>query len=149
MKLPVSRRDFFYIAGFCLVLFGTHAIAYPEHGFHIFQHFIFGADAEYPLTTCEPSASSKTIEVVFTGSEFQPATITAHLCDTLRFTNQSDIFMEPAVGPHPSHTAYPEFDAQRPLERGETFEMIVRRVGTFSFHDHLHEEIEGQIIIQG
>ncbi len=96
---------------------------------------------------CGNSANFQTHLVEIKNQAFSPNSIQAKVCDHIKFINREDTLHEPAVGPHPTHTSYPGFDAKRPLQKGETFEFILNRPGTYSFHDHLHEEILGSINI--
>ena len=78
---------------------------------------------------------------------FVPNHVQAHVCDTLIITNRDAELHEPAVGPHPTHTSYPGFDAKRPLMRGESFRFVLNRPGAYSFHDHLNDAITASITI--
>lgn len=143
----ITKRDIFLVTIFAIILVGAHRIAYPEHSWHAIEHWLGRSAASYPVYPCEPTADSQTITVSFTGSAFEPANVSARACDTLRFVNNSSRLTVPAVGPHPSHDAYPELDAGEPLKQGEVFELMLNRLGTFSFHDHRVPTITGEIII--
>jgi len=78
---------------------------------------------------------------------FDPNEVHAHICDKLIFTAIDNSLHWPAAGPHPSHESYPGFDAGHALRAGESFEFTLTKSGAYSFHDHLHEQIIGSIVI--
>lgn len=100
-----------------------------------------------PIHDCEGKAS-QLIAVTIDDNGFQPAKITANLCDRLRLTNGSQALRQPAADPHPTHSSFPELDPKRPLQPGEAFEVILNRPGRYGWHDHLNPGLKGQIVIE-
>lgn len=96
---------------------------------------------------CSRISKPKTIDINIDNSGFHPDQINATVCDTLVFTNQGQEPRWPAVGPHPTHTSYPGFDAQRPLSLDQSFRFTVTRPGSYSIHDHLSPGIIGTVTI--
>lgn len=96
---------------------------------------------------CTQSNLSKDIEINIQNGAFIPSNITATVCDKLIFINKEDTLHEPATGPHPTHTSYPGFDARKALSKDERYEFVLNRAGSYTFHDHLNDQITGSIII--
>lgn len=145
-QIPLRDRIFFGAA--LVVIGGSHFVLYPEHGLHQLEALFAHNAVPAPLVTCDQATTMIRHDVDYDGQAFVPAELTVEACDILRFTNRSDTPVQPAVGPHPSHEVFPEFDAGRPLEKGETFSLVVNRVGTFSFHDHENPAITGKLLVR-
>lgn len=96
---------------------------------------------------CSSINESKNIEIKITKAGFDPKNVQSKVCDTLVFKNLDTEVHWPAVGPHPTHTSYPGFDAGRALQQNDSFEFQVNRPGSYSFHDHLNEQLTGSITI--
>ncbi len=96
---------------------------------------------------CKQISNSKVIEVRLNEHGFEPKQVEAGVCDTLVIINTGPDGVWPAVGPHPTHTSYPGFDAKRSIPPGDRFEFILNRPGSYTFHDHNHEELVGNITI--
>ena len=94
---------------------------------------------------CEGKTSAR-IEILF-GATVEPKTVQATVCDVLVFKVTDDRFHEPALGDHPRHAYYPGFDAEEAISAGQQHEVLLNRPGSYSFHDHLYPELEGNIII--
>ncbi len=98
-----------------------------------------------------PSADTKqgetvTIQVDETG--FQPATVSIAAGTTVKFVNNGQAAHWPASDLHPTHNILPEFDADKGLETGETYEFTFTKVGTWSMHDHLFPNNTGTITVK-
>ena len=93
-------------------------------------------------------SESQMVHVSIRNNAFVPEHVQAYVCDKLVIRNEDQEPHEPAVGPHPQHSSYPGFDAEKPLAQGETFEFMLNRPGSYSFHDHLHEDIRATITIE-
>lgn len=76
-----------------------------------------------------------------------PDMTTGNLCDTLTITNQDPIDREIAFGPHEDHVPYDGI-AERLLEQGQSLTVTLNQVGTFHFHDHIHDEVQGYFTVQ-
>ena len=97
------------------------------------------------------------VMISFTGSGFVPPEISIAAGTRVRFVNDSSEEFWPASGIHPTHTLYPEksandclgssFDACTGLPKGGFFDYTFFYPGTWSFHDHLHPEYTGRIIV--
>lgn len=84
-------------------------------------------------------------QVDYDGNHFTPALLNIKLGDIVFFKNSSSKAFWPASGPHPTHTAYPEFDAKKSLQPGDTFQFKFTKVGKWSYHNHLNPSVTGEI----
>ena len=92
------------------------------------------------------SGSSTTYRVIVRDDKAVPITTKAKLCDAIRFTNQDNVTREIAFGPHEDHVAYDGI-AERVLSRGQSFTITLDKAGSYRFHDHLHDEVEGYFVV--
>ena len=117
----------------------------------IFYGLLHGGLIKLPAARAKDCTQVKNFNenmVKMENNSFEPKDLQVKVCDKLLFINLDDQPKWPAVGPHPTHTSYPGFDAQRGLKKAESFEFQVNRPGTYTFHDHLHEQVIGQIVIE-
>ena len=87
-------------------------------------------------------------EVVYDGEGFSPNSLKVKQGDVVIFNNKSDGPFWPASAPHPAHTDYPEFDAQKKISSGQTFEFKFTKSGTWKYHDHLNSSAFGTVTVQ-
>ena len=83
--------------------------------------------------------------VVFDGTSFSPKSLDVKLGDVVIFKNKSQVGFWPASGPHPQHTAYPEFDAKQAIAAGKSYQFKFAKVGNWNYHDHLHAFATGVV----
>lgn len=134
-KMNVWQKLFFVLACGMLIFFAavhTGLLKIPQ---------AFAQD-------CSKIQSSKTVEIIILDDKFDPEKLTVNICDRVKFINESNQPAWPAVGPHPTHSSYPGFDAKRGLNPGETFEVLLDRPGTYGFHEHLRDELTGTVTIK-
>ena len=75
-----------------------------------------------------------------------PRHIDARQCDTLTFVNEDQQVKDMAFGEHPNHTAYAgQLDIITYNGHPET--ITLSQTGTYKFHDHLHEETNGDFTV--
>ncbi len=82
-----------------------------------------------------------------TDNGFEPKELTVVQGDTVLFINNDDVDRWPASNFHPTHTLYPEFDPQRHVKPGESWQMTFENVGTWRMHDHLYPHMTGTIVV--
>jgi plastocyanin len=90
---------------------------------------------------------AQVFEVVYDGKVFLPNSLDIKQGDIVFFKNSSTKSFWPASNPHPTHTAYPEFDAKSAMKPGQTFEFKFLKTGTWGFHDHLNSSASGTITV--
>jgi hypothetical protein len=101
------------------------------------SHSTSSADA------CRLSTSgAKHYAITISGSKAAPELVHGKLCDTLTITNQDDIAREIAFGPHDHHVAY-DGVAEQVLRQGQSLKVTLNQTGTFHWHDHLHDSVQG------
>lgn len=75
-----------------------------------------------------------------------PSHINAHQCDTLTIINDDPEARLVAFGPHEHHQPY-DGVTERLLTTGQQLTVTLRQIGTFQFHDHLHDEVQGSFTV--
>lgn len=97
--------------------------------------------------TPSPEMIPKTI-INYTDDGFNPSLVEIKVGETVQFVNQSSGGMWVASGPHPAHTAYPEFDAKKNITSGETYEFTFTKIGEWKYHNHTKAGMYGAIIVK-
>ncbi len=85
--------------------------------------------------------------VMLAGDGFTPNKLVIQQGDVVIFSTDTQREFWPASDQHPVHTVYPEFDPKRPLLSNETWSFTFDKVGTWSYHDHLHSFHGGTITV--
>lgn len=91
--------------------------------------------------------NSKNI-VKYTDTGFNPSSLEIKIGQTVRFVNQSSHGMWVGSGPHPTHTAYPEFDMKRNIPIGEIYEFTFTKIGEWKYHNHTKAGMYGTVIVK-
>lgn len=84
-------------------------------------------------------------EVQYTAEGYSPNVLEVEIGSRVAFHNMSDIPMWTASDPHPVHSDFSDFDAQRGYGVGETYIYQFQNVGTFGFHNHMKSLHRGVI----
>jgi len=87
-------------------------------------------------------------EVKYTNAGFSPSTLTINKGESVIFTNDSSGSMWIASDPHPSHTAYPEFDQLESVAQGGSYTFVFQKTGTWGYHNHVNSGRTGTIIVK-
>lgn len=103
-----------------------------------------GADS----VNMETETSSKTHTVTYTSSGFSPSSLTINAGDSVHFVNNTSGTMWVASDPHPMHSDYSEFDAQKGYASNTTYSFTFDEAGTYEYHDHQHASMRGTIIVK-
>lgn len=95
--------------------------------------------------------------VSFTDDGYSPASVSIKKGQTVRFVNNSSTETWPASAAHPTHTVYPQksaddclgsaFDACRSLKAGEFWEFTFNSTGSWGYHDHVHANRRGTVVV--
>lgn len=75
--------------------------------------------------------------ITLTEHGFTPREMTVSTGETVTFVNKRDKYFWPASDFHPTHAAYPEFDAQRAIAPGASWSFTFDEPGLYKYHDHL------------
>ncbi|HSX36422.1 MAG TPA: cupredoxin domain-containing protein [Patescibacteria group bacterium] len=92
------------------------------------------------------SSHSVNYKVTIQNDEVSPAHTTAPRCDTLTITNLDDTDRLMAFGLHENHEPY-DGVAERLLGPGQSFTVTLVQTGSFRFHDHAHDEVQGTFTV--
>lgn len=92
--------------------------------------------------TCAGSHGSSYSVMIMNGKVEPAGTVRAQLCDSLTITNMDSVIREIAFGPHEHHVPYDGI-AERELDKNQSVTIVLNQAGTFHWHDHLHDEVEG------
>ena len=91
--------------------------------------------------TCK-GVASESHQVMIMDSKASPDHVTGKVCDTITITNMDNVAREIAFGPHEDHVAY-DGVAEKVLNLGQKFTITLNKTGSYHYHDHLHDEVEG------
>lgn len=80
-------------------------------------------------------------------NKMQPEVTKAKLCDRLTITNKDGRLRLAAFGLHNEHIYYNGI-TEKVLKKDEMLTITLNQTGTYIFHDHLQEEVQGQFIVQ-
>ena len=97
---------------------------------------------QQPQTTGKPTAT-----VHMTNAGYSPKVLEIEKGQTVEFVNDSGEDYWPASDPHPTHTEYPGFDAQKTILPGGSWDFTFTRTGRFGYHNHLAPETHAEIVI--
>lgn len=153
MNMSINTKTFFIVIGLAC----TGIIALEWFVLDKPQNQSYTMNENEPLPDNSLSASEETAaESVITheishaisiGSEaFLPTTLTARVGETLALTNTDTVPHQVAFGNHNHHTLYPGYTEQE-LAPGATLEIALTTPGDYFFHDHLNDEVKGEITI--
>lgn len=97
-----------------------------------------------PGPVCAQTGQDHTVSI--SNNRPNSANITAHLCDELTFVNNDNLTREVAFGPHENHVPYDNV-AEKFLNKDQSFTITLNKVGTYHWHDHLHDEVQGYFTV--
>lgn len=89
-------------------------------------------------TKTPPVAQGTIYPITFQPTGLTPKEITIKVGDIVEFRNSDLKPHWPASAPHPTHTAYPEFDSKAKVAPGEIWTFTFTKSGDWKFHDHLN-----------
>jgi len=78
---------------------------------------------------------------------FHPEKIIIQQGDTVKFITALEQPFWPASNIHPSHTIYPEFDAQESILSKDSWSFKFTEPGLWKYHDHIHANHTGKITV--
>jgi plastocyanin len=95
----------------------------------------------------QEATGKPTATVRMTDSGYSPKVLKIKQGQTVEFVNDSKTDYWPASDPHPTHTDYPGFDAQKTILPGKSWDFTFNRTGTYGYHNHLAPETHAEIVI--
>lgn len=135
-KMPTLIGCFGMVVGVLGILAGTYFLA--NH--YLIKH----SDAVTQAAKCEGTHATHTITI--RKSVVTPQNTEAAFCDRLTITNTDDVVREMAFGVHDHHQAY-DGVLEKPLKKDQSFSVTLNQAGTFTFHDHFHDEVDGEFTV--
>lgn len=75
-----------------------------------------------------------------------PQHTAASRCDQLTITNEDNVARLMAFGNHDRHQAY-DGVTEELLKHDQSLTVTLNKAGAFTFHDHLHDEVEGSFTV--
>lgn len=90
----------------------------------------------------KPVASAESHDMMIMDGKVEPDHVKAKLCDTLTITNMDSEAREIAFGPHDDHVPY-DGVAEKVLNKDQSLTITLNEAGSYHWHDHLHDEVEG------
>lgn len=100
------------------------------------------------VSKISPQGVVMTKTISYTGSAFTPATVEVRVGDAVTFVNNGTGGMWVASAPHPTHTDYPEFDAKKEYNPGESYIFTFTKAGTWKYHNHKNPSAFGTIVVK-
>ncbi|HVS58551.1 MAG TPA: cupredoxin domain-containing protein [Candidatus Saccharimonadales bacterium] len=99
-----------------------------------------------PAGTVQCHAHGTTHVVTIKDDRLSTPHVDAALCDTLTIANDDSVLRLVAFGPHDHHEPY-DGVSEKVLSQGQSVTVTLNQAGTYLFHDHLHDEIEGSFTV--
>ena len=91
--------------------------------------------------------TSSDIVIKITDDGFVPEALNIKKGEKVNFVNNTSGHAWPASDPHPNHTAYPIFDAQLPMKKGQVWSFVFNDIGEFKFHDNFDPTKRGIVYV--
>lgn len=98
-----------------------------------------------PYQHCNSLGPTHTITIEH--NAFVPDTLTVKRCDKVEFIDKDHALYLPRFGDHPNDITYTGFP-QKVLGYNQSEIFIAHTIGTYNFHDHIKDQIEGVLIVQ-
>lgn len=93
------------------------------------------------INVCSHSRGA-TYTVVIQDNHASKPSLSGKLCDKITFVNNDNLTREIAFGPHENHVPYDGI-AERFLNKGQSFSIMLNATGNYHWHDHLHDAVQG------
>ncbi len=87
------------------------------------------------------------VEISYTDTGFEPATVEIEVGDTVRFVNKSSRMMWVASAIHPTHVLLPGFDQLEGVDVGGRYSFTFDKVGEWKYHNHLSPTMTGTVVV--
>lgn len=84
--------------------------------------------------------------VVVQNNAANPTHTDAKLCDTLTITNKDDKVRLMAFGEHENHQPY-DGVTEKELSQDQSLTVTLNQAGTFQFHDHIGDIVQGSFTV--
>lgn len=97
-----------------------------------------------------PSAQAPdgSLVITLTDDGFSPAEAHTKAGQPVVFKTTTGKAFWPASNPHPSHTIYPKFDPEQPIQPASEWVFTPTKVGSWGYHDHLAPYYRGTLVVE-
>lgn len=121
------------------VIIGAGLVAVTLSSHYLDQQYANAHDGCYP--------NQPNHRVIIQNDKATPSHLDAPRCDTLTITNLDDESRMLAFGPHEDHVAYDGIKEKLVSQNGSLVVTLIQ-TGSFRFHDHVHDEVEGTFTVK-
>ncbi len=97
-------------------------------------------------SACKGSGTPKHYTITIRDGKASKTALNARKCDILTITNDDSETREIAFGPHDHHIAY-DGVKDRIVHHDESLTVTLIKTGSYHWHDHLHDELEGNFTV--
>ncbi len=104
-------------------------------------------DSSSQASPDDGAAQTAAATITYSNDGYSPATVTVKTGDTVVIRNDSSRDMQFDSDPHPAHTDNEELNVGI-VEPGKSMSFVVKRTGTFGYHNHLNASDTGTIVVQ-
>jgi len=112
----------------------------------LINHFLSG-DSKAKQPAAVQCTSKGTAHIVtIQNEEANPKHTNGKLCDTLTITDNDNKVLLIAFGPHDDHQPYDGITEQD-LKQGQSLTVTLNQAGTYDFHDHIGDVIQGDFTV--
>ncbi len=105
----------------------------------------FGGSQRQAAGVCTTTGNEYIVTIA--DSKLSIDDIHAKRCDKLTIINADPTIRLIAFGTHDHHQAY-DGATEQALAQGKSLSVTLIQTGTFTFHDHLHDEVEGTFTVE-
>lgn len=92
-------------------------------------------------------AAQNTHTVAIQNARLSAPDVRAKLCDKLTIVNDDPTLRLMAFGLHDHHQPY-DGVTEQVLPQGQSLSVTLNQAGTFTFHDHIHDEVQGTFTVE-
>lgn len=103
--------------------------------------------AETTEDTSTDQSNGEVTTIIYSDSGFNPSKITVKSGTTVTIKNESSGSLQFDSDPHPAHTDNEELNVNN-VSPGESETFVVKRTGTFGYHNHLNPGDTGTIVVE-
>lgn len=108
------------------------------------RHVLGDSSSKAAVADCKTTGAAHTITIA--NGTVSPQHTDAALCDTLTIISRDNRIRLMAFGVHDDHQPY-DGVGEKTLEQGQGFTVTLDQAGTFTFHDHLEDSVEGTFTV--
>lgn len=115
-------------------------------GYGVSKHFFSAQDATAKAAVVDCKVRGASHVVLIQNDKPNPQHTNGKLCETLTITNADNEIRLMAFGPHENHQPYDGI-TEKVLGPNQSFTVVLNEVGTYHFHDHIHDEVTGDFTV--